>query len=45
MNDEEARANMYEIRRILSEFWNEGFISSYTSEKILNEFPPRLKEL
>jgi len=45
MNDKEARKKMYEIRKILSEFWNEGLISSHTSANIINQFPPRLKEL
>jgi len=45
MNDDEARNKMYEIRNILSKFWQDGFISSYTVDKIIEQFPSRLKEL
>jgi len=43
--EEEARKKMYEIDKILDTFWIEGFMSSDTKQKIINEFPPRLKNL
>jgi hypothetical protein len=43
--EEEARNDMYEIDRILGKFWVDGWMSSDTKQKILNEFPPRLKNL
>ena len=45
MDDEEVKDKMYVIRDILSKFWQDDFISSYTVDKIIEQFPPRLKEL
>ncbi|MEO5350580.1 MAG: hypothetical protein H7836_13180 [Magnetococcus sp. YQC-3] len=43
--EKEAQKNMFEIDRILSKFWTDGWMSSYTKQKIWDEFPPRLKNL
>ena len=45
MNEEEARKNKYEIDRLLSLFWQDGWMNSETITKIKELFPPRLKEI
>jgi hypothetical protein len=43
--EKEAQKDMFEIDRLLSKFWRDGFISSDMKQKIWNEFPPRLRNI
>ena len=43
--EKEAQQDMFEIDRLLSKFWQQGFMSSQQKQRIWNEFPPRLKNI
>jgi isochorismate hydrolase len=43
--EKEAQKDMFEIDRLLSKFWCNGFISNNMRQQIWNEFPPRLRDI